>query len=95
VWALQLLKSHFGVRDPLLVCAYTNVALDNLVERIRDAELKPLRIGIDAKIPDELKEWSFEASTCCISKWKATCYANANILLIIRAGCVNILTGRY
>ncbi|PVF95111.1 P-loop containing nucleoside triphosphate hydrolase protein [Serendipita vermifera] len=60
VRALHLLKSHFKILEPLLVCAYTNVALDNLVESIQAVDLKPLRIGIDAKMPDELKEWSFE-----------------------------------
>ncbi|KAK1220440.1 hypothetical protein PQX77_016821 [Marasmius sp. AFHP31] len=35
--AIRLLKSHFRVPEPLLVCTYTNVAVDNLVEGLASA----------------------------------------------------------
>ena len=36
---------HFEVPHPLLVCTYTNIAVDNLVEGLAKAGVKPLRVG--------------------------------------------------
>ncbi|KAH0825645.1 hypothetical protein J3R83DRAFT_12675, partial [Lanmaoa asiatica] len=54
VEAVKLLKAHFEVHHPILVCAYTNAAVDNLVEGFAEARLKPLRIGFRGKIKDSL-----------------------------------------
>jgi len=43
--AIRLLKRHFNVAHPLLVCTFTNLAVDNLVEGLVRAGLRPLRFG--------------------------------------------------
>ncbi|KAG9311016.1 P-loop containing nucleoside triphosphate hydrolase protein [Chiua virens] len=60
VEAVQVLKAHFEVHHPILVCAYTNVAVDNLVESFADAGLKPLRIGFRGKIKDTLTKHTLD-----------------------------------
>ncbi|TFK20432.1 P-loop containing nucleoside triphosphate hydrolase protein [Coprinopsis marcescibilis] len=42
---IRLLKQHFQVPHPILVCTYTNVAVDHLVEGLAGAGVKPLRVG--------------------------------------------------
>ncbi|KAL4077685.1 P-loop containing nucleoside triphosphate hydrolase protein [Scleroderma citrinum] len=58
--AIKLLKVHFEVHHPILVCTYTNVAVDNLVEGFVSAGLTPLRVGFGAKIKPSLAEYSLE-----------------------------------
>jgi hypothetical protein len=45
---------HFQVVHPILVCTYTNVAVDNLVEALAASGVKPLRVGYGGKIKDSL-----------------------------------------
>ncbi|KAH7911786.1 P-loop containing nucleoside triphosphate hydrolase protein [Hygrophoropsis aurantiaca] len=52
--AVKLLKLHFQVPQPLLVCTYTNVAVDNLVEGFASSGIKPLRVGYGGKIKSSL-----------------------------------------
>ncbi|KAG2076441.1 P-loop containing nucleoside triphosphate hydrolase protein [Suillus decipiens] len=59
--AVKLLKVHFEVHHPLLVCTYTNVAVDNLVEGFAAAGVKPLRVGFGAKIKSSLHEYTLDA----------------------------------
>jgi superfamily I DNA and/or RNA helicase len=56
-----LFKAHFEVHHPLLVCTYTNVAVDNLVEGFATAGVKPLRVGFAAKIKSSLHEYTLDA----------------------------------
>ncbi|KAF5326605.1 hypothetical protein D9611_000880 [Ephemerocybe angulata] len=51
---LTLLKKHFAVPHPILVCTYTNVAVDNLVEGLAAAGLTPLRVGFGPSIRPSL-----------------------------------------
>jgi len=44
----------------ILVCTFTNVAVDNLLEAFVKAGLKPLRVGSNAFQQDILKEFSLE-----------------------------------
>lgn len=44
----------------ILVCAYTNAAVDNLVEGFIGAGLKPLRIGFRGKIKDSLTKHTLD-----------------------------------
>ena len=46
---------------PILVCTYTNMALDHVVEGLVGRGLKPLRVGIDGKVQPTLREYSLEA----------------------------------
>ncbi|KAJ4481077.1 P-loop containing nucleoside triphosphate hydrolase protein [Lentinula aciculospora] len=57
---VKLLKMHFQVPQPLLVCTYTNVAVDNLVEGLAKAGLKPLRAASAGKTKDSLAKWTLE-----------------------------------
>ncbi|TFY81080.1 hypothetical protein EWM64_g2933 [Hericium alpestre] len=59
--AVRLLKVHFQVSIPLLVCTYTNVAVDNLVEGLVAAGVKPLRVGYSGKVEASLYEHTLEA----------------------------------
>ncbi|KAJ3862668.1 P-loop containing nucleoside triphosphate hydrolase protein [Lentinula novae-zelandiae] len=57
---IKLLKMHFQVPQPLLVCTYTNVAVDNLVEGLAKAGLKPLRASSAGKTKESLTKWTLE-----------------------------------
>ncbi|KAL0070622.1 hypothetical protein AAF712_002463 [Marasmius tenuissimus] len=46
--------------EPLLVCTYTNVAVDNLVEGLASAGLKPLRASSAGKVRPGLEEHTME-----------------------------------
>ncbi|KAH9993020.1 AAA domain-containing protein [Russula vinacea] len=59
--AVRLLKADFEVPVPILVCTYTNMALDHIVEGLVGRGLKPLRVGLDAKVQPALKEYVLEA----------------------------------
>ncbi|KAF9460474.1 P-loop containing nucleoside triphosphate hydrolase protein [Collybia nuda] len=48
--AVKLLKVHFEVPHPILVCTYTNVAVDNLVEGLIASGVKPLRVGFGGNV---------------------------------------------
>ncbi|KAG6370711.1 P-loop containing nucleoside triphosphate hydrolase protein [Boletus reticuloceps] len=60
VEAVKVLKAHFEVHHPILVCAYTNAAVDNLVEGFAGAHLKPLRVGFRGKIRDSLTKHTLD-----------------------------------
>lgn len=49
------------MHHPVLVCTYTNVAVDNLVEGFAAAGVKPLRVGFGAKIKSSLHEYTLDA----------------------------------
>ena len=47
---LRLSQREFDVAIPLLVCTYTNVAVDNLVEGLVAGGLHPVRVGSEGSI---------------------------------------------
>ncbi|KAG5646157.1 hypothetical protein DXG03_004210 [Asterophora parasitica] len=51
---VKLLKVHFEVPHPILVCTYTNVAVDNLVEGLVSAGVKALRVGSGSSVRSSL-----------------------------------------
>jgi hypothetical protein len=60
VEAIRLLKGHFEVPHPIVICTYTNVAVDHLVEGLAQAGLKPLRFGSVQRVSSALLEHTFE-----------------------------------
>ncbi|KAF8305833.1 P-loop containing nucleoside triphosphate hydrolase protein, partial [Clavulina sp. PMI_390] len=61
VEAVRVLKKHFRVPIPLVVCTYTNVAVDNLVESFSNCGLNPLRVGFAGRVPDHLHNYTLDA----------------------------------
>ncbi|KAI0255414.1 P-loop containing nucleoside triphosphate hydrolase protein [Lactifluus subvellereus] len=59
--AVRLLKADFEVPVPVLICTYTNMALDHVVEGLVGRGLKPLRVGLDGKVRPALKDYTLEA----------------------------------
>ncbi|KAJ7188085.1 hypothetical protein C8R46DRAFT_1183731 [Mycena filopes] len=55
---IKLLKVHFQVPHPLLVCTYTNVAVDNLVEGLGAAGVEPLRVGFGGQVKESLVKYT-------------------------------------
>ncbi|KAJ6554012.1 P-loop containing nucleoside triphosphate hydrolase protein [Mycena vulgaris] len=62
---IKLLKVHFEVPQPLLVCTYTNVAVDNLVEGLAASGVKPLRVGFAGKVKSSLVEHTLDYKLEC------------------------------
>ncbi|KAI0077675.1 P-loop containing nucleoside triphosphate hydrolase protein [Panus rudis PR-1116 ss-1] len=58
--ACKLLKAHFEVPHPVLLCTYTNVAVDNLVEGLLSAGLKPLRVGFGGRVEEALRQTTLD-----------------------------------
>jgi hypothetical protein len=59
VETIRLLKSFFSVPHPILVCTYTNVAVDNLLEGFSAAGMKPIRVGVETSRNEELEHHMF------------------------------------
>ncbi|KAJ7442181.1 P-loop containing nucleoside triphosphate hydrolase protein [Mycena galericulata] len=57
---IKLLKVHFEVPQPLLVCTYTNVAVDNLVEGLAASGVRPLRVGFGGQVKESLVEHTLD-----------------------------------
>jgi hypothetical protein len=51
---------HFEVPHPILVCTYTNIAVDNLVEGLALSGIKPLRVGFSGKVKSSLREHTLD-----------------------------------
>ncbi|KAJ7594407.1 P-loop containing nucleoside triphosphate hydrolase protein [Mycena floridula] len=60
IQTVKLLKHHFQVPQPLLVCTYTNVAVDNLVEGLAASGVIPLRVAYGAKVRAGLAEYTLQ-----------------------------------
>ena len=58
---IKLLKGHFLVPYPIMLCTYTNVAVDHLVEGLAGVALRPLRIGHGGRVKPSLAEHSLDA----------------------------------
>jgi hypothetical protein len=48
------------VPQPILVCTYTNVAVDNLVEGFAKVGVKPLRVGYNGNVRESLLQHSLD-----------------------------------
>ncbi|ODO09381.1 hypothetical protein I350_02981 [Cryptococcus amylolentus CBS 6273] len=61
VETIKLLKQHFQVPHPILVCAHTNVAVDNLLTGLDKAGLRVVRVGTEDRVPGDMKHTTLEA----------------------------------
>ena len=57
---VRLLKQHFQIPFPILLCTYTNVAVDNLVEGLVKTGVKPVRVSFGSKVKESLEETTLE-----------------------------------
>ena len=60
VETIKLLKSHWKIPHPILVCAHTNVAVDNLLSGLRGHGIKAIRTGSSDRVRDDLKDYTFD-----------------------------------
>ena len=60
VETIKMLKSHWKIPHPVLVCAHTNVAVDNLLAGLRGHGIKAIRTGSSDRVRDDLKEYTFD-----------------------------------
>lgn len=60
VAALKLLKVHFQIAAPILVCAHTNNVVDMIVSKCAEEGLRPLRFGREHRIREDLREYGCE-----------------------------------
>lgn len=60
VEVIKLLKQHFKVPFPIMVCAHTNVAVDNLLAPLRKEGINAIRSGSTAKVREDLKQYTLE-----------------------------------
>ncbi len=56
----KALQVHFETPQPILVCTYTNVAVDNLVEGFVAAGVKPIRVAFGGKTRASLEPYTYE-----------------------------------
>ncbi|KAI0087655.1 P-loop containing nucleoside triphosphate hydrolase protein [Irpex rosettiformis] len=57
---VKLLKLQFHIPHPILLCTFTNGAVDNIIEGLVSASLRPLRIGNSPKIKGSLSAYVLE-----------------------------------
>lgn len=60
VETIKLLKSHWKIPHPILVCAHTNVAVDNLLAGLRQHGIRALRSGSYDSVREDLQEYTFD-----------------------------------
>jgi hypothetical protein len=53
-------QQHWKIPHPVLVCAYTNAAVDNLAMGLADKGLRTLRFGVSSRIHDDLNDLTME-----------------------------------
>ncbi|KAG6902936.1 hypothetical protein C0995_009328 [Termitomyces sp. Mi166 len=57
---VKLLKVHFEVPHPILVCTFTNVAVDNLVEGLVQSGVKALRVGSGTSVRSSITQYTLD-----------------------------------
>lgn len=60
---IEIIRQEALVKEKILITADSNPAIDNIVKRLKDTDLKIIRIGNDKKINNEIKEYSLSIKT--------------------------------
>lgn len=60
---IEIIRQEALVKEKILVTADSNATVDNIAERLKDTDLKIIRIGNDKKINNEIKEYSLSIQT--------------------------------
>ena len=60
---IEIIRQEAKLKKKILITADSNAAVDNIVERLKDTDLKIIRIGNDKKINNEIKEYSLSIKT--------------------------------
>ncbi|WP_405282247.1 AAA domain-containing protein [Methanobrevibacter sp.] len=60
---IEIIRQEALVKEKILVTADSNAAVDNIAERLKDTDLKIIRVGNDKKINKEIKEYSLSIQT--------------------------------
>ncbi|KAK4688511.1 carbonic anhydrase, partial [Tremellales sp. Uapishka_1] len=58
---IKLLKKHWEIPFPILVCAHTNVAVDNVLSGLRDHGVRGIRFGATERVREDLLDDTYEA----------------------------------
>lgn len=61
VETIKLLKQHWQILHPILVCAHTNVAVDNLVEGLKAQGVNAVRFGSPDRVSPRVESQTLEA----------------------------------
>lgn len=60
---IEIIRQEALVKEKILVTADSNAAIDNIAERLKDTDLKIIRIGNDKKINNKIKKYSLSIQT--------------------------------
>lgn len=71
----------------MLVCAHTNVAVDNLVDGLKTHGLKVIRFGSAVRVPEKLQDVTFEHALSQHPMW-----ARLETLRAERMRCQELMT---
>lgn len=61
---VELITQEVKQGCKVLVCAPSNVAVDNLLEKLASNKIRVIRIGHPARVADELQKYSLDAQLC-------------------------------
>uniref|UniRef100_A0A0G4H0C7 DNA2/NAM7 helicase helicase domain-containing protein n=1 Tax=Chromera velia CCMP2878 TaxID=1169474 RepID=A0A0G4H0C7_9ALVE len=70
---IALMRKEMGFKYPILACAQSNVAVDNLLEGLRDLDVQAVRVGQPVKVRDSLRDATVDAEMRSMDGWSELC----------------------